>query len=169
MAELPLNGKRGEGRVVLIDDADLPQVSQHRWHLGKDGYPRTSVGGRSTTLHRLLSRPGEDMLKDHISGDKLDNRRSNLRACTQQENSFNRRRHRNNSSGYKGVTRWKGKWRAVIHLDGKQRFLGLFTHPLLAAVVYNGAARALYGEFAQLNDVSGLDDLIREGVAHAGD
>ncbi|MFC6660052.1 HNH endonuclease [Deinococcus multiflagellatus] len=144
----------------------MAQVSQHRWHLGKDGYARTHVRGQVVTLHRFLAGEGREQYKDHKNGDKLDNRRRNLRACSQRENSYNRRRHRNNRSGYKGVTRWKGQWRASIHQDGRQRHLGLYPHPMLAALAYNAAARALFGEYAQLNV---LDLAAFAEVPHAAD
>ena len=173
MAEVPLTGKRGEGRVVLIDDADLPQVSQHRWHLGSNGYARTYVrrpGGTSSTLdlHLLLRDEHGGGYKDHVNGDRLDNRRANLRPCSAAENARNRKRHSNNKSGYKGVCLQNGKWRATIHLGRKQIHLGLYRHPLLAALAYNAAATALYGPFAQVNDLTGLDELLQQEVARAG-
>ncbi|GGI75019.1 HNH endonuclease [Deinococcus wulumuqiensis] len=173
MAELPLHGKRGEGKVALCDDADVAFLSQYRWHLSKNGYPRTRIpeagtAGRVRDMHQLLTDERGQRYRDHVSGDKLDNRRSNLRACTQQENSFNRARHKNNRSGYKGVTRWKGQWRATITKDGAQLYLGLFPHPVLAAIAYNAAALALFGPFARVN-VLPLVSVAEEVAADAAD
>jgi len=168
MAEIKLHGKRGEGKVALCDDADYALLSQYRWHVNSDGYVRTywrKPGIRSTTIqmHLLLIDEKGGRYKDHRDGNKLDNRRANLRPCTQQENSFNRRMHRNNKSGYKGVVQRKGKWAAFVHKDRRQTFLGLYDTPELAAAAYNGAARALFGAFARLN-VLPLPE-----VAHASD
>lgn len=156
MAELPLSGKRGQGRVALCDAADLPLLSLHRWHLSQDGYPRTYLrkpGVRSTTIcmHQLLRTEQGECYRDHLDGNPLDNRRANLRPASRRENSRNRRVHRNNKTGLKGVSPFKGKYRATIHLDRKQISLGTFSHPLLAAIAYNAAATALYGPFAALN------------------
>lgn len=172
MAAIPLRGKRGAGKVALCDDADFPLLSKHSWHLSAKGYARTSVSepgtaGRTRNMHQLLVDEQGRGYRDHVSGDRLDNRRANLRACTQQENSFNRARHRNNKSGYKGVSRWKGKWRACIWKDGQQIYLGLFSSPLLAAIAYNAAALALFGAFARVNVLPELK--IEEVHTHAAD
>ncbi|KQR41259.1 hypothetical protein ASF71_01075 [Deinococcus sp. Leaf326] len=118
-------------------------------------------------MHRLLTDERGGHYKDHISGDRLDNRRANLRACTQAENSRNRKMHSNNKTGFKGVSPWRGQYRAAIHLDGEQRFLGTFPHPALAAIAYNAAARALFGPFAQLNVIPPLDVRILEEAQRA--
>lgn len=173
MAELALTGKRGAGKVMVCDDADLAQLAAHRWHLSHSGYPRTYLrraDGKSTTIeaHLLLTDEQGGRYRDHINGDPLDNRRANLRPCTQQENSFNRRRHKNNRSGFKGVSPYKGskhKWRAVIHRDGRQVYLGVFPHPVLAAIAYNAAATVLHGPFALVNPIPAL----HFEVAHAAD
>ncbi|MDL2342597.1 HNH endonuclease [Deinococcus sp. MIMF12] len=153
--------------MALCDDADLALLSQHRWHLSRRGYPRTywrKEGVRSATLemHLLLRDEKGGGYKDHINGDPLDNRRANLRACTAQENAWNRRAHRNSKTGVKGVSPHKGKFRATIHKSGAQIYLGTFTTVELAAAAYNGAAVALYGAFARLNPLP-LE------VAHASD
>ncbi|MFC4636961.1 HNH endonuclease [Deinococcus hohokamensis] len=174
MAQIPLHGKRGKGKVALCDDADLPLLSGHRWHLCHHGYARTNLrraDGRSSTIemHLLLRDKDGGTFKDHKNGDKLDNRRQNLRPCTQAENSRNRRMHRNNKSGFKGVSRHKKGWRAVIHLPGRQVYLGVYPHPLLAALAYNAAAVALFGAFARVNELPGLNALLTGEVAHAAD
>jgi hypothetical protein len=113
-------------------------------------------------------------LIDHINGDKLDNRRSNLRLATRNENEANkgkRRGHKkkdgtdDNSSQYKGVSKMKdGRkkcWRAIISTNqnnnaGKtvQVNLGTYYDEKDAAKAYNKAAVDMYGEFASLNDLS---------------
>lgn len=156
MAEIPLHGLRGKGKVALCDDADFALLSGYRWHLSRTGYPRTywrKPGVRSTTLdmHQLLRDEKGGAYKDHINGDPLDNRRANLRPCTPQENAWNKRGHRNSKTGVKGVSPYKGKFRATIHKSGEQIYLGTFATVELAAAAYNGAAVALYRGFARLN------------------
>lgn len=170
MAEIELRGKRGEGQVALCDDADYALLSQYRWHLTKKGYARTYLrqeGGRTLSLemHRLLTDEKGGHYKDHKNGNPLDNRRANLRACTQRENSYNRSTHRNSKTRVKGVSPWRGQFRAVIHKDGEQAQVDLFPSLDLAAAAYNGAAIALFGAFARLNPIP----VPAEAVAHAAD
>jgi hypothetical protein len=98
-------------------------------------------------------RPPEGMEVDHQDGDGLNNRRSNLRICTHQNNSRNMRRHRDSASRFKGVSWWKTRqiWRAYIVVDNKQKGLGYYNNDTDAARAYDAAAKKLFGEFANLN------------------
>jgi hypothetical protein len=81
---------------------------------------------------------------DHINGNRLDNRWSNLRAATLLQQLGNQRLHRTNTSGYRGVSPHQGgKWVAII----ARRHLGLFDTPQDAAAAYNAAAREHFGDF----------------------
>ena len=97
------------GGDFLFDEIDLPLIRAHTWHLGKRGYPATHIGGRTVVLHRLLFPDVQEYEIDHINGDKLDNRRRNLRLCTHQQNAFNQKRRRTNTSGYIGVSYARGR------------------------------------------------------------
>lgn len=91
---------------------------------------------------------------DHINGDPLDNRLSNLRLATGSENGQNRRRSRRNTSGIKGVHFFKpsGKWRAAINDRYRRRkHLGLFDTKEQAAEAYRLAAIRLFGAFAKID------------------
>jgi len=88
---------------------------------------------------------------DHINGNGLDNRRSNLRIATSQQNNRNRKICNLNTSGFKGVRLDRNKWRADIRIDGKRKNLGRFVNPEAAAAAYDEAARKYFGEFATLN------------------
>lgn len=92
---------------------------------------------------------------DHINGDRLDCRRSNLRLAGVAQNAKNRAINRNSSTGFKGVW-WNkrlGKWTATIQSDRVRKELGVFCSKYAAAIAYNIAAIHLHGEFARLNDV----------------
>ena len=91
---------------------------------------------------------------DHVNGDGLDNRRSNLRLCTHAQNVCGVRQV-TNKTGLVGVSLAKttGKFLAYIHKDRKSRYLGTFPTAQLAAQAYNAAALQLFGEFARLNRV----------------
>lgn len=101
--------------------------------------------GRSLRRHELV---------DHINGDKLDNRRENLRLATNAENQFNRDLPAHNTTGYKGVYRnpnGRRQWTAAITVNRKKRHLGSFHTAEDAARAYDAAAQELAGVFARGN------------------
>jgi len=146
----------GKGDKVFVDDEDLPSLSKSNWHISK-GYVVRNIwvegkGRRLSYIHReIMGLQRSDPSKvDHINGNPLDNRKENLRVCTNSQNLMNRGRPRSNTSGMKGVS-WdkrENKWRATIIKDQKQRFLGYFRNPEEAYEVYCLAADMLHGEFA---------------------
>src|SRR6185503_18274808 len=101
-------------------------------------------------MPRLIMNCPDDMVIDHINGNRLDNQRSNLRICTQQQNIWNSRKKRGYSNKYKGVTqdkRFPNSFRAII--QGK--YLGTFKTSEEAKVIYDLKAKELYGEYNNLN------------------
>lgn len=93
----------------------------------------------------------EGMQVDHINGDTLDNRLSNLRILTGAENAINRKKNANNSSGHKGVS-WNKrlkKWHSQIRFDGKRFHLGFFNDVESAAQAYRDASETLFGDLAR--------------------
>jgi hypothetical protein len=121
------------GYQTVIDEADWPSIASLTLYRGTNGYVYFSQwrDGRSQpqTLHSLLMQPPKGTHVDHINGDKLDNRRANLRVVSPSVNQANRRRrHPRNTSGVRGVGLFQGgpKWRAQITVDRKVRHLGLF-------------------------------------------
>ena len=118
------------------------------------GYYQVALNGKPYPLHRLLAQtfipnPENKPFVDHIDGDPLNNSLSNLRWATATENSRNRKKHRNNTSDYTGVSfhRASGKWQAQISIDGKRKSLGYFHTKEEAAAVYEEAAKKEFGEF----------------------
>lgn len=148
-----------DGSFFVIDEEDFKEVSRYSWALGKRGYPiahtsrRDPNGYKTFSLHRLIMNPGDTEDVDHISGDKLDNRKSNLRICSHQENMFNQKLRETNTTGYYGVSKMKscGKYEAYIHIDGRKKYLGLFETAEGAALARDSAAIRLFGDFARLN------------------
>lgn len=150
-----------QGFVALVDDADYEKVSAFKWSATntKNGTyavrkVRTS-SGRTTSqlLHRFIlnvPHPGIDV--DHRDHDALNCQRSNLRMCVRGENNGNMRKSRG-ASQYKGVS-WdagRGMWRGYITIHNKSKFLGRFHDEREAALAYDTAARASFGEFANAN------------------
>lgn len=146
------------GAIVLVDEVDA-DLATMRWYMGSSGYATRTIAKCTRPMHRIIlerivGRPltdGEET--DHINRDKCDNRRGNLRLATRKENQRNIARHRNNTSGYKGVSLYKdkNKWGAFISVKNKTRYLGLYATPEAAARAYDAAARELHGEFAYQN------------------
>jgi len=97
-----------KGKTTTIDAEDYDRVSKYRWNYN-NGAVTTNIdlGGKRTTLklHRyILGFKKGDPIVDHKNGNPLDNRKSNLRSCTNAENLRNRGKTKNNKSGYKGVS-----------------------------------------------------------------
>lgn len=140
-----------QGKVALIDAADLTLVRDHKWmaHQHRRTFYARAKSGR-LKMHKLLM--PEVALVDHKNGDGLDNRRENLRSCTFQENAWNARRDIG-VSGFRGVSwhRRRGKWVARITVDGKRVTLGCSASEIDAAKIYDQECKRLRGEFAVLN------------------
>ena len=158
MIEIPLT----QGQVALIDDEDFELVSKHKWsarwnRTSHNFYGicsmRLSCGKRSQLLmHRLIIGAPEGISVDHINRNSTDNRRCNLRLCTNSENMHNRGPQTNNVSGFKGVS-WNKrdrKWQSHICLRGKRMHLGYFSSPEDAFAAYCSAATRFHGKFACL-------------------
>lgn len=137
--------KLSTGRYAYIDDEDFYAVSYIHW-TESDGYAVGAHGG--PRLHRLVmgEPPGQ---VDHIDGDRMNCRKSNLRVATKAQNAKNRGVNRDSRSGIKGVSFYarSGRWRARIAVDGRKLFLGYFESPELAAAAYEAASEKYHGEF----------------------
>ena len=105
-------------------------------------------------MHRLILglEPFDPLEGDHINGNTLDNRDSNLRIATSQQNARNRRVHSNNLTGMKGITYdpRSNRWMARIMVDGKSVWLGYHATKEEAYAVYKAAELLYFGEFTRL-------------------
>lgn len=142
--------------VAVVDSADYPELAAFNWQAifnkGKWYAARLQWENgkcKRPKMHQQIM----GINSDHIDGDGLNNRRSNLRPATQQQNTRNRSKSATNTSGFKGVCRTpqEGKWRARIAVNCSTKFIGLFDSPEEAARAYDAAAIQLHGEFAKLN------------------
>lgn len=156
-AKLPLHGQRGTFHGwALVDHADLEITQGIAWTKDARGYVvgRPAGFANSVTLHRWLLVGGAKgkLIVDHENRDRLDNRRGNLRSATTNENAQNTSLAKNNTSGFKGVSRAaRGRWRARIWADGKERLIGYFETREAAAAAYDAEAKVLHGAFASPN------------------
>jgi hypothetical protein len=143
------------GLFAIVDAADYEMLSQWPWCVrrGKNGF-YVERACEPRFLHRFLLGlvPGDGIVADHINGNTLDNRRSNLRRATPVENLRNTKMIRsNNTSGFKGVRPMKKakvpSWTASITVNGRLLHLGCFLSPEEAHATYIKAAEKYFGEF----------------------
>lgn len=155
------------GYVAIVDDEDYDSVAAHKWWAligkkrsnGSTPVYATRAGGNS--LHRFIMDAKQGQIIDHINGNGPDNRRRNLRYCTQAENNRNSCKPFVNKNGGRVTSRYKGvvwhnnicKWQAKINCNGVEKIIGNFDSAINAATAYNIWAVLLFGEFAKLNDV----------------
>jgi hypothetical protein len=112
-------------------------------------YAKIKIDGKYTPVHKLIL-PNSECV-DHENRDSLDNRRLNLRSCTQAENTRNRLAGSNNTSGFRGVSRVGKRWRSRINDNCKTIQLGTFDTPEEAFKIRLDAEKKYYGEFAPSN------------------
>lgn len=147
--------KLTKGKYALVDDQDYEGLSQYRWQYNGNYATRsiwvTKDRTAKVSMHRVILPPPPGKEVDHMNGDKLDNRRANLRVCLRSENHINKGLAKNNTSGYKGVSLSPVtlKWMAYLWKDGKNHLLGSFKTKELAAKEFKKHYVALHGEFAQ--------------------
>lgn len=156
--------KLSNGQNSLVDDEDFETLSKFKWSTQSKGYVcrvkhvklgRKSYASKMILMHREILNPDAGLQVDHINGDKLDNRRENLRICSNSQNHMNIKKYKNKSSIFKGVyyDKSRDRWAADIKLNKKKIRLGRHDSEIAAALAYNSAARELFGEFALLNDI----------------
>lgn len=151
-AEIILYNKQCEEIArALIDLEDVDKVKEYKWHISH-GYVRSTTA--NMFLHRLVMDCPEEMVIDHINHDTLDNRKSNLRVCTKQQNNMNKSFMSNNTSGYIGV-HWANrekKWISKIIYKGKEIHLGYFNIKEDAIQARINAEIEYFGEYRNINE-----------------
>lgn len=139
------------GRFALVDKEDYEWLSVFTWHCTNHGYAsRKDKNNISHYMHRDIMRPETGLVIDHINGDKLDNRKQNLRVCSQMQNAWNSKSHKDSKVKYRGVYlsntpyNLKKKYGARIMKDGKAVWLGRFETAIEASIVYEKAKKELH-------------------------
>lgn len=148
------------GGTVIVDAADYDDLAQFSWYLHQGKYARRSIRirkgvVRGELMHRRIMRARPGVKIDHANMDGLDNRRENLRVCTSSQNNANKvaPSHRPMTSKYRGVCKHKkcSGWVAQITYNKRVYSLGSYVSEEAAAMAYDLAAVAAFGEFARLN------------------
>lgn len=149
---LPVEVPLSQGAFAKVDQADLPLVARHRWHLARCGqqrYAATNVpkdggGYRRLYMHRLLA--GVDgLLVDHFNRDGLDNTRANLRPCDYTQNNLNRQSSRDLP---KGVYAQGSGYVVKAKVRKKTHYLGFFADRVQAEAAASQLF-SVYGEDAR--------------------
>lgn len=127
-----------------IDLSDIKRVKKYKWCFSEHGY----VVNKNMKLHRFLMNPPKNKVIDHINRNSLDNRRKNLRICTQSLNSANQKISIRNTSGVVGVC-WNPsikKWESYITKNKSKINLGYFKNKQDAIRVRKLAEIQYFGE-----------------------
>lgn len=145
---------------IIIDKEQYDIVKNYCWRTDANGYVVTSVFNNKTNknnkiirLHRLLMNVTNNskLIVDHIDGNKLNNSLSNLRICSQANNTKNHCVSKNNTSSVTGV-KWNKinkNWRATININNKTINLGSFKDFNNAVQARKEAERKYFGEYVR--------------------
>jgi hypothetical protein len=152
-----------QGKTALVDDEDFEELYKYKWHADKHGsiyYAVRSININYKIKHILMHRQifgitDKKIFIDHIDHNSLNNQKSNLRICTNQQNQRNSLKQKNTTSIYKGVSLNKksNKWHSIIIFNNKSIYLGSYINEIDAAKAYDVAAIKYFGEFANINFV----------------
>lgn len=155
--------KLTQNKYALVDDSDFEYLNQFKWYAHKQKkafyairHSRRDKNGKQKTIrmHSIIMGKypiGKEV--DHIDGNSLNNQRSNLRFATRQQNIRNQKKGCMNTSGFKGVHKYKHyeKWIANARLNGQKVYLGFFNSPIEAYKTYCKFIKKYYGEFARIS------------------
>ncbi len=148
-----------KGKSTLVDDCDFDHLNQWKWSAlkaKKTHYAVRGVGTQSRDgfiyMHREILGAQLGIGVDHRDKNGLNNQRENLRLATKSQNGCNRGKPSNNTSGVKGVT-WDSahnRWRSQIAVNGRTKYLGLFSDIQEAKLARDEALVKYHGEFSHI-------------------
>ncbi len=138
ITEIYITNKKGQKFTVLIDTEDFDKIKKHSWSATEKKknsgvfYVRCGAGpeGKYLSIHKCILNYPSSLMCDHINRNPLDNRKSNLRLCTNQQNSFNKPPSVKNKTGVTGVhfSKQTNKWTVQMRINGKAKHYGLFSN-----------------------------------------
>lgn len=142
-----------QGKNALVDDSDFAALSAYKWCFGCGGYACRKENGKIILMHRQVLSAPTGLEVDHISRDKLDNQRLNLRLCTRSQNAMNSSGYLRTNTGLRGIY-WmasRQRFRVTVRKDGRRITFGYFHTAAEAAAAYNAESARLHGPFAFQN------------------
>ena len=149
-----------QGKFAIIDLEDVDKIKNYTWQAlkwkNKRYYAVTTKRKNNKRwmilMHRFIMNAPNNLQVDHINyNETLNNKKSNLRLCTNTQNNFNKPPMKGCKSKYKGVVYRKNLWMASIQINGKKVYLGTYDSEIKAALAYDNIAKKHIGEFAYLN------------------
>ncbi len=164
MIAITIKSKTYGEKLFFIDGNDLEKVLKYTWRIAKNPV-NTYIRGRLKTdssktflLHRVITNCPDGYVVDHINHNTFDNRKENLRICSNHQNRFNSNKYKNGKTSiYKGVyiDKRTNSICATLRYNRKHIHIGTFKTEIDAAIAYNEAALKYFGEFACLNFIPG--------------
>lgn len=153
-------GYTSKGEKFYFDLEDYDKIKDYCWCMSdKKKYVSNSRFG--IRMHRLIMDCNdENLVVDHINHITYDNRKENLRICTQSQNGMNKSRPINNTSGYAGITYdySENKWRARLGVGGKTINIGRFKTIEEAIKARKEAENKYFGEYSYDNSVQNFEE-----------
>lgn len=167
-----------QGKMAIVDDSDYDYLNRYKWYTVKSLITYYAVRNiysknkqQQIRMHNIILGTPKGVEVDHVNGNGLDNRRSNLRFCNRSENNRSQRLRCDNTSGFKGVTFrsrvQKTVYVARIGVNKKIIHLGYHLTAETAARVYDLAALKHFGNFAMTNENLGLFKTQKERLSTA--
>ena len=136
--EIKLSGEKG---VAIVSNEDYELLSKYTWCMTNANYAKMTLKGKGIQMHRFIMDAKKGETVDHINGNRLDNRKENLRIVTVATNAQNKRNVKNNmaTSKYKGLyyDKKNKKYCCRIAIKNKTIFLGNYSNEIEAAEVYD--------------------------------
>lgn len=137
------------GKVLLFDREDLEFLQQVGWSVTDNRVYLVGAEYKGKLFHRVIAGAVDGLQVDHINGNSLDNRKSNLRLCTRTQNLHNTKVRKDKKLDLpKGVYKHRSSYRAKITVHKQVMYLGTFSTPEEADLAYKRAAEKYFGEFA---------------------
>lgn len=151
---IALNRSKEEKGRIIIDLIDVEKCSSIKWGISSDNYCTAKIKEKTILIHRFLLDLDDTnlLVPDHKDGNKLNNRRNNLRIATYSQNNMNAGIRSNNTSGYNGISKTEeGYWHTYIAINGKRINLGWFEDINDAIKARKDAEEKYYGEYSYDN------------------
>lgn len=133
---------------ILVDKEDFDKIKQWSWCVSKQGYAVANINHIVTKINHVIFPQIKHKVQDHINGNKLDNRKCNIRYCTPTENSRNCGVPKNSSTGVTGVVKTRNNtYMARIMVDRKEMYIGIYKTFEEAVKARQEAEKKYFGEY----------------------